>query len=165
VTNPPRYPAISSARRHCASGGIPDKSVGRPSPNVEDYPLRENAAESLRAQSGRPLREITADAAAAGELNGNDLRVHADTLRQQAEIARAGGYPQLAANLLRAAELTDVPNDELLKIYETLRPDRASFDELSRLADYLETTYGARENAAFIREAAGVYRERGLLRR
>ena len=68
----------------------------------------------------------------------------------------------MAANLLRAAELTDVPNDELLKIYEMLRPERASFDELTRLADYLETTYGARENAAFIREAADVYRERGL---
>lgn len=132
---------------------------------MSEYPLRENAAESLRAQSGRRLSEITAEALAAGELGGDDLRTHADTLRQQAEIARAGGFPQLAANLLRAAELTDVPNDELLRIYETLRPERASYIELERLADYLETTYGARENAAFIREAADVYRERGLLRR
>ncbi len=132
---------------------------------MSEYPLRENAAESLRAQSGRRLSEITAEALAAGELGGDDLRTHADTLRQQAEIARAGGFPQLAANLLRAAELTDVPNDELLRIYETLRPERASYIELERLADYLEETYGARENAAFIREAADVYRARGLLRR
>lgn len=132
---------------------------------MSEYPLRENAAESLRAQSGRRLSEITAEALAAGELGGDDLRTHADTLRQQAEIARAGGFPQLAANLLRAAELTDVPNDELLRIYETLRPERASYEELARLADYLESTYGARENAAFIREAADVYRARGLLRR
>ncbi len=132
---------------------------------MSEYPLRENAAESLRAQSGRRLSEITAEALAAGELGGDDLRTHADTLRQQAEIARAGGFPQLAANLLRAAELTDVPNDELLRIYETLRPERASYIELERLADYLESTYGARENAAFIREAADVYRARGLLRR
>ncbi len=132
---------------------------------MSEYPLRENAAESLRAQSGRRLSEITAEALAAGELGGDDLRTHADTLRQQAEIAYAGGFPQLAANLLRAAELTDVPNDELLRIYETLRPERASFIELERLADYLESTYGARENAAFIREAADVYRARGLLRR
>lgn len=132
---------------------------------MSEYPLRENAAESLRAQSGRWLSEITAEALAAGELGGDDLRTHADTLRQQAEIARAGGFPQLAANLLRAAELTDVPNDELLRIYETLRPERASYIELERLADYLESTYGARENAAFIREAADVYRARGLLRR
>ena len=132
---------------------------------MNQYPLRENAADTLRAHSGRPLHEISAEAVAAGEVSGADLRTHADTLRQQADIARAGGFPQLAANLLRAAELTDVPNDELLRIYETLRPERASYAELLRLANYLEATYSARENAAFVREAAAVYRERGLLRR
>lgn len=129
------------------------------------YPLRDNAAEELRAFSERPLSDISADLIAKGELSGDDLRTHADTLRQQAEIARAAGYPQLAANFLRAAELTRVPNDELLKIYESLRPERATFDELVRLAHYLETTYEAGETANFIREAAGVYRERNLLRR
>ncbi len=130
-----------------------------------EYPLRDSVADQLRAHSGRPLGDITAEAISAGELSGDDLRTHADTLRRQAAIAREGGYPQLAANLQRAAELTDVPNEELLKIYELLRPERASYDELVRLADYLEATYGARENAAFIKDAAEAYRERGLLRR
>ena len=135
-------------------------------PNTtSDYPLRDNAAETLLTHSGRRLSEVTAEAIASGELGGDDLRTHADTLRQQATIARDGGYPQLAANLLRAAELTDVPNEELLRVYELLRPERASFDELLRLADYLENNYGASENAAFIKEAAAVYRERNLLRR
>ena len=129
------------------------------------YPLRDANAEQLLAHSGRPLSDITAEAIAAGELTGDDLRTHADTLRQQAAIARQGGYPQLAANLTRAAELTDVPNDDLLKIYELLRPERASYDELMRLADYLSATYGAKENAAFIKDAAEVYKERNLLRR
>ena len=129
------------------------------------YPLRETAADELQSHSGKPLADITAEAIAAGELNGDDLRTHAETLRQQAGIARASGYPQLAANLLRAAELTDVPNEELLRIYDLLRPDRASYDELLRLADYLEETYRATENAAFVKEAALVYRERNLLRR
>lgn len=132
---------------------------------MSEYPLRENAARELLTHSGRPLDEITAEAVAAGELTGDDLRTHAATLRWQASIARDGGYPQLAANLLRAAELTDVPNEELLKLYELLRPERASYDELLGLADYLEQTYSARENAAFMREAAAVYRERNLLRR
>jgi len=132
---------------------------------VSQYPLREHAAEKLRAHSGRPLHEISAEAVAAGEISGADLRTHADTLRQQADIAQANGFPQLANNLLRAAELTDVPNDELLRIYDTLRPERANYSELLRLADYLEASYGARENAEFIREAAAVYRERNLLRR
>lgn len=129
------------------------------------YPLRDNAADTLRSHSGRAFDDITADAIGAGDLRADDLRTHAETLRQQAEIAREGGYPQLAANLLRAAELTDVPNEELLRIYETLRPERASYDELIRLADYLEETYDAAENAGFIREAATVYREREIVRR
>ncbi|MCY3916766.1 MAG: hypothetical protein OXG49_12205 [Chloroflexi bacterium] len=132
---------------------------------LSEYPLRDSASASLLTHSGRSLSDITAESIAAGALTGDDLRTHADTLRRQAKIARAGGYPQLAANLLRAAELTDVPNEELLKIYELLRPERASYDELARLADYLEETYGARENAAFIRDAATIYRERSLLRR
>ena len=130
-----------------------------------EYPLRDSKADALLTHSGRPLSDITADEIAAGALSGEDLRTHADTLRQQAAIARDGGYPQLAANLSRAAELTDVPNDELLRIYELLRPERASYGELLRLADFLEATFGARENAAFIKDAAEVYRERGLLRR
>ncbi|MDE2635777.1 MAG: diol dehydratase small subunit [Chloroflexota bacterium] len=132
---------------------------------MTEYPLRDSKADELITHSGRPLSDITADAIDAGELTGEDLRTHADTLRQQAQIARQGGYPQLAANLQRAAELTDVPNEELLKIYELLRPERASFEELLRLADYLEDTYDAAENAAFIKDAAAVYRERNLLRR
>ena len=51
------------------------------------------------------------------------------------------------------------------EIYEMLRPDRSSYEELNKLADYLETTYSATENAKFIREAATVYKERGILRR
>ena len=133
--------------------------------STRGYPLRETAADELRAHSGRPLNEITAEALAAGDLSGDDLRTHADTLRRQAEVARESGYPQLAANLLRAAELTDVPNAELLRVYDLLRPERATYAELLRLADYLETTYAASDNAAFIREAAAVYRERELLRR
>jgi propanediol dehydratase small subunit len=132
---------------------------------VTKYPLRDSKADELFTHSGRTLSDITAAAIAAGELTGEDLRTHADTLRQQAQIAREGGYPQLAANLRRAAELTDVPNEELLKIYELLRPERASYDELLRLADYLEETYKAEENAAFIKDAAEVYKERNLLRR
>lgn len=131
---------------------------------MSPYPLRDNAAQDLRTHSGRPLEDVTAAAVASGELTGDDLRTHADTLRRQAAIAVEGGYPQLAANLLRAAELAGLPNEELLKIYELLRPERASYDELVRLADYLEQTYEAAANAKFIREAAAVYRERNLLR-
>lgn len=128
------------------------------------YPLSENDPD-LKAASGRAYADITFDAAINGELTADDLRIHADTLRKQAEIARNAGNPQMAANLLRAAELTAVPNDELLKMYDLLRPERASYDTLMALAERLETVYGASETARFVRETANVYRERKLLKR
>lgn len=132
---------------------------------MTQYPLRQNAADDLKTFTGRPLADITSDALRDGELTADDLRTHGDTLRLQAQISEDAGYPQLAGNLRRAAELTLVPNEEVIKIYEMLRPDRSSWDDLNRLADYLENTYDATENAKFIREAAAVYKERGILRR
>jgi propanediol dehydratase small subunit len=129
------------------------------------YPLMEHNADQLRALSGRPLADITSEAVKNNHLSSDDLRIHAETLRQQAEIARKAGYEQLAANLIRAAELTVVPNEEVLKMYELLRPSRSGWDQLMALADRLEQTYNALENAHFVREAAEVYRVRGLLRR
>ncbi|MCA0455899.1 MAG: diol dehydratase small subunit [Chloroflexi bacterium] len=128
------------------------------------YPLMQNAADQLRALSGRSLSEITLDAAASGSLTADDIRIQADTLRQQAEVAEQAGYVQLGANLRRAAELTAVPNNEVLQIYELLRPGRASYTQLIQLAEHLETTYQATVTGGFIREAAEVYKQRSLLR-
>jgi propanediol dehydratase small subunit len=129
------------------------------------YPLMDHAAETLHAASGRPLDEITIEAAAEGALEIGDLQIDAETLRAQASIAAQAGFRQLAANLTRAAELTAVPNTELLRMYELLRPGRSSLEELVALADELERDYAAAENARLVREAAGVYQARGLLRR
>ncbi|MHB8625326.1 MAG: diol dehydratase small subunit [Aggregatilineales bacterium] len=129
------------------------------------YPLAENEVEQLRAASGKRFDDLTLDVAISGELTPDDLRIHAETLRAQAEIARQAGHPQFADNLLRAAELTAVPNDKVLQIYDLLRPGRASFQQLTGLADMLEKTYHALATAGFLREAAEVYRARGLLRR
>jgi propanediol dehydratase small subunit len=130
---------------------------------LDTYPLIENAAETLRAASGRPLGEITLDA--LEELSIADVQISPATLRAQAEIARQAGFRQLAANITRAAELTAVPNAELLRMYELLRPQRATHAELLALADELEQRYQAAENAQLVREAAEVYRTRGLLKR
>lgn len=127
------------------------------------YPFGQHETDHLKAASGRPLNDLTLDQ--LDELSVEDISIHADTLRAQAEVARQAGYPQLASNLLRAAELTVVPKDELLQIYTLLRPGRASYDRLMRLADLLEKQYQAVENARFVREAAEAYQQRGLLQR
>ena len=126
------------------------------------YPLIDRAGE-LHAASGRPLNEVTLDA--LDELSIADVQISPATLRAQAEIARQAGFRQLATNLARAAELTAVPNAELLRMYEMLRPQRATYAELLALADELERGYAAVENARMVREAADVYQARGLLKR
>src|SRR5258708_7268029 len=79
-----------------------------------------------RSLSGKPVSDLTLDAVRRGEVSLPDLRIHPDTLNHQASVARAHGNPQLAANLRRAAELTLLPDDELLAIYEALRPHRST---------------------------------------
>ena len=129
------------------------------------YPLMENAAEELTAASGRTISSVNLDAAAAGEVAADDLQVSAATLRAQAEVAAQAGYRELAQNLQRAAELTAVPNEELLRMYEVMRPGRSSFAELTAMAEKLEGRYNAPITAGFVREAAEVYQNRNLLRR
>lgn len=141
--------------------------VGYQIPNMKsdtmpNYPLGQNA-DSLHTASGRPLSDINAQAVESGDISLADVQISPETLRAQAEVARAAGYTQLASNLLRAAELTAVPNAEVLRIYDRLRPGRASYAELTELADTLETQYHAPECAALVREAAEVYKTRNLL--
>lgn len=116
-----------------------------------------------RAFSGRDSTDLTLDRLAREELGVNDVRIHPDTLEAQARVAEQHANPQLAANLRRAAELALVPEEEVLALYEALRPHRATADELEALAARLET-HPAPLCAALVREAAAVYVRRGLLR-
>jgi propanediol dehydratase small subunit len=115
------------------------------------------------AKSGRPVAGVTLDALRAGELTPEDVRIHPATLERQAQIAETHGNPQLAANFRRAAELTELPDERVMAIYESLRPGRSSVAELHALADELESL-GAPVNAALVREAAAAYADRGLAR-
>jgi propanediol dehydratase small subunit len=119
-------------------------------------------APTPRALSGKPIGELTLEAAMSGDLSPADLRVHPDTLRHQAEVAEAHGNPQLGENLRRAAELTVLPDDEVLAIYEALRPGRSTGAGLEAIAARLEDA-DAPLCAALVREAAEVYARRGLL--
>jgi propanediol dehydratase small subunit len=120
--------------------------------------------DTVRTTSGRTLDELTIEAVLAGELTAEDLRISGDTLRRQADVAEAAGYRQLAENLRRAAELTRISNQEVLDIYNALRPGRTTYGQLIELADRLANDLDAPLNAAFVREAAEVYLERGIVK-
>lgn len=121
----------------------------------------EPTAPSTRALSGRAVADVTVEAMQTGEVGVADLRIHPDTLERQAVIAEEHANPQLADNLRRAAELTRLPDDEVLAIYEALRPGRSTPAELTALAESLATRSLPR-CAALIAEAADVYARRGL---
>jgi len=129
---------------------------------TRDYPLGTQRPDLVSTPGGIPLGEVTLDAVRAGTLGADEIRATSETLRLQAEVARAAGRTQLAESLARAAELATVPDDLLLEVYTALRPRRATAAELEAWASRLES-HGAAETAVFVREAAAAYADRGLL--
>ena len=128
------------------------------------FPLGENHREEITTRSGRPLSELTLDQVLGGDVLPEDVSVDAGTLEVQAEFARQAGYGQVAENLARAAEMTRIPNEELLEIYESLRPGRSTYYQLLSISQRITSMYGAELTGAYIREAADAYRDTGLLK-
>ena len=131
---------------------------------ARDFPLASKRPDLIRTGSGKSLDQVTLEAALKGEIAAEELRITPETLELQAQISEKAGRPQLARNIRRAAELTRVSDERVLQIYNALRPYRSTKGDLLAIADELETKYGAKINAAFVREAADVYERRGRLR-
>ena len=127
-----------------------------------EYPLGSRRPDLVSTPGGVALADVTLDAVRAGAVGSEEIRATPATLRLHAEVAGAAGRTQLAENLERAAELARVPDDLLLEVYTALRPRRATATELEEWAVRLEG-FDAAKTAAFVREAASAYAERGLL--
>ncbi|GLZ54172.1 diol dehydratase small subunit [Actinomycetospora sp. NBRC 106378] len=128
-----------------------------------DYPLSINRPELLRTPTGKALADITMAAVVSGEVTAEDLRVTPETLVLQGRIAESAGRRQLGENCRRAAEMTAIPDAEVLAMYNALRPNASSAAQLEEIATRLEGTYSATTCAALVREAAEVYAARNLL--
>jgi propanediol dehydratase small subunit len=116
-----------------------------------------------RAYSGNDSTGLTLDRLARDEIAADDVRIHPETLEHQAEIARRHGNPQLAENFRRAAEMALMSEAEVMALYDALRPQRSTADDLAAVAVQLDSVPAPR-CAALVREAAEVYARRGLLR-
>src|SRR6056297_1627052 len=123
----------SSKQSANKSGGLTDK----------DYPLAKKQADLVKTPSGKKLDELKLQKFISGEMDGSELRITAETLYHQAEIARSVGREQFAKNLERAAELTKVDDDRILEIYNAMRPYRSTKAELIEIAEELENNYDA----------------------
>jgi propanediol dehydratase small subunit len=130
-----------------------------------DYPLSSQRPDLLKTLSGLDFSEISLKNVSSGKIHPQEIRISPKTLEYQARIAEAHGRFQLATNFRRAAELTRVPDEEVLRIYNALRPHQATKEELLAIAKEIEKKYKAKINAGFIREAISVYERRGLLKK
>lgn len=151
------------------NGNASDKTA--PAPNkagkkftTKDYPLQDKHPESIKTPTNKTLSDISMEQVLKEDVTSNDIRVSPETLELQAQVAESAGRKPLARNLRRAAELTVVPDERILEVYNALRPNRSTKEELLSIADEFENKYNATINANFIREAAEVYEDRGVLR-
>jgi propanediol dehydratase small subunit len=130
-----------------------------------DYPLSKKRPDLVKTASGKTLDDITLDAVVSGAIKADEIRITPQTLEYQAQIAESIHRPQLARNMRRAGELTQVPDARVLEIYNALRPNRSTKAQLLAIADELENQYNAKVCANHVREAAGVYEARGVLKK
>lgn len=119
---------------------------------------------TIYSATGQALDALNMEAVLGGQLTTEDFRISAETLRAQADAADAAGYAPLAENFRRAAELTGISNEEVLAMYNLLRPGRTTHVQLIALAERLEQEFDAPLTAALVREAAEVYLARGLVK-
>lgn len=128
-----------------------------------DYPLAKNVPEKLKGMTGKTAADITIDKVMDGSVTPDDIRITGDTLRMQADVAQSSGKRQFADSLRRAAEMTVIPDERVLEMYNMLRPNRSTKKQLMDMAAELENEYGAKMTAEFVRGAAEVYEKRNIL--
>ncbi len=131
----------------------------------KDYPIGEKRPELIKTPSGKQLNTIVLDDLLKGNVKSDDFRITAETLEMQASVADSVGRTPFAHNLRRAGELTRVPDEKILEMYNALRPGRSTKQELLTIGDELDRQYSAPITATFVREAADVYEKRNYLKK
>lgn len=128
------------------------------------YPLGEHEKEKISSKTGKKLTDITLDEVMKDHVSSDDIKISRETLKAQGQVAKGAGNDPMEKNFERAAELVDVPDEVILKMYDKLRPNRSTKLELVMMAQELLEKYHARNCAKLVMEAAEVYEKRGILR-
>lgn len=131
--------------------------------DLDLYPLIEKYPELISSKTGKKLEDVTMENIMNGSIGIEDISISRSTLMLQAKVALQDGKSQLAENFVRAAELIAVPDDEILQIYNSLRPYRSTEKELQAIANKLEKEYDAPICASFVRETLEVHKKRDIL--
>ena len=135
------------------------------------YPLAEHEKEQITSRTGKKFTDITLDEVIKGHVGPDDIKISKEILKAQGhgrlaalgQVASAAANAPMEKNFERAAELVDVPDDVILKMYDKLRPNRSTKLELVLMAQELLEKYNAKNCARLVMEAAEVYEKRGIL--
>lgn len=127
------------------------------------YPLGEYEKESITSRTGKKLTDITLEEVMKNHVEAEDIKISKEVLKAQGQVAKEAGNDPMEKNFERAAELVDVPDDVILKMYDKLRPNRSTKLELVLMAQELLEKYHARSCAKLVMEAVEIYEKRGIL--
>jgi propanediol dehydratase small subunit len=129
------------------------------------YPLSQYMPpEEIKSKTGKSLKDININNILDGKITAEDIKISKETLIMQGAIASKAGRHQLNDNFVRASELIEIPDKELLEIYEKLRPNRSTKSELLGIARNLKEKYGATNCSKLVLDAMEVYEKRGILK-
>lgn len=131
---------------------------------TKDYPLYSKHSELVHSPSGSNLDDLNIDNVLKGAVKPKDLRITAETLRLQGQVAVDSGRDAIQKNFQRAAELTAIPDERLLEMYNALRPYRSTKQELLDIAKELRDQYNAKICADWFEEAGEFYETRKKLK-
>lgn len=154
-------PSAAPASGAPASGAA---SFGGKKVSAADYPLGVKCPNLVKSPTGKSLDELTLDSVMKGTATFKDFSITPQALELQAQVAESAGRRQIGMNMRRAAELTQIPDERILEMYNSLRPHRSTYEELIAIAEELQGKYQATACANHVREAADVYKRRKLLR-
>lgn len=127
------------------------------------YPLGEHEKEQITSKTGKKLTDITLEEVMKDHIAPDDIKISKEILKAQGQVAKEAGNDPMEKNFQRAAELVDVPDDVILKMYDKLRPNRSTKLELVMIAQELLEKYNAKNCAKLVMEAAEIYEKRGIL--
>ena len=127
------------------------------------YPLGEYEKDKIMSRTGKRLEDINLSEVMKNHVGPDDIKISKETLRAQGQVAKEAGNDPMEKNFERAAELVDVPDEVILKMYDKLRPNRSTKLELVLMAKELLEKNNTKNCAKLVLEAAEVYEKRGIL--
>ena len=130
---------------------------------MSSYPLGQSEADTITSRTGKKLSQITLDEVKKGNVTADDIKISAETLKKQGQVAKEADNPTMDDE--KDIDLTQavLPDDVILDMYNKLRPNRSSKKELVLMAQELLEKYQAPHCAKLVLEAAEIYEKRGIL--